>query len=306
MSQFGVLSLDQARLAGASAQQVQRAVRAGRLERVARGVVRLAEAAPSFRQRLMVGQLQLGPSACVSHRGAAALYGLDGIREVVELSASWWRHIPGAVVHERTRLGELEFVRMGPLVVTDPLFTLGDLGAVVDADVVERALESALRLGLVEETEVRAFARPWDWRGCRGIGVLQEVLDRRPTNAPPTGSDAETVCVQILRNAGEPDPVRQYELFDAEGRLVARIDFAYPELSFGWEVDGFEAHGTPAAMAYDLNRQNRILSAGFHLLRFTATDVYRRPAYVVRTIREARREAVRRHPRRRIPRRLAS
>jgi hypothetical protein len=298
-AQFGVVSLDQARSVGASPQQVQRAVRAGRLVRAGRGVLRLPHVEPTFQQRLMVAQLRLGPEACVSHRAAAVLHGLDAASPVVELSAPWWRDIPGAVVHERSRLGELETVRIGPLVVTDPLFTLGDLGAVTDADVVERAVESALRLGLVAEGDLRAFARPWDWRGCRGMGVLQEVLDRRPTNAPPTGSDAETVCIQALRKAGEPEPTRQYELIDADGRLVARIDLAYPDFDFGWEIDGFATHGTPDAMQYDLNRQNRILRTGFHLLRFTATDVYQRPAYVVRTIRHARLAAIRSRPRRR-------
>lgn len=297
--QHGVLLTRQARVAGATDSQLHRAVARGHLERLDRGILVLPGHPGGFRQRLMVAQLRLGPGSLVSHRSAAWLYGLDGIeRPVVELSVAHWRDLPGAIVHERTRMAELGTATVGPFIVTDPLYTLGDLGAVADAGIVERAVESALRRGLVDERELRAFARPWDWRGCRGMGVLQAVLDLRPTNAPTTESDAETVCLQILRDAGEPDPVRQYEVLDAAGNLVGRVDFAYPPIRLGWEIDGFGTHGTPDALQYDLNRQNRIVATGFELLRFTAADVYRRPHYVVRTIRDARVRALARGARR--------
>jgi hypothetical protein len=297
-AQHGVLLTRQARAAGASDVQLHRAVASGHLRRVGRGILAVVGHPGGFRQRLLVAQLRLGPDALVSHRAAAWLHGLDGIeRPLVELSTANWRDVPGAIVHERTRTAELGWQWMGPLAVTDVLHTLGDLGAVAGADVVERALESALRRRLVAEVELRRFARPWDWRGCRGMGVLQMVLDRRPTNAPPTGSDAETVCLQAVRAAGEPEPVRQHEVFDVEGRLVGLVDFAYPEILLGWEVDGFETHGTPSAMQYDLTRQNRIVAAGYEILRFTAADVYRRPVQVARAIRDARRRALARRAR---------
>lgn len=293
--QYGVLLTRQARAAGASDVQLHRAVAGGHLERVDRGVLALPGHPGGFRQRLMVAQLRCGPGTLVSHRAAAWLYRLDGIeRPLVELSVSHWRDIPGAVLHERIRIPELGTSTVGPFLVTSPLFTLGDLGAVADAGVVERAVEAALRLGLVDQGELRAFAQPWDWRGCRGMGVLRAVLDVRPTHAPPTESDAETVCLQILRDAGEPEPQRQHELLDAEGNVIGRIDFAYPWVRLGWEIDGFASHGTPEALQYDLTRQNRIVAAGFELLRFTAADVYRRPHHVVRTIRDARLRALRR------------
>lgn len=287
--QHGVILTRQARSVGATDTQLHREVAAGHLLRAGHGVLVLPGHRGGFRRRLMVAQLRLGPGTLVSHRAAAWLYRLDGIdRPVVELSATRWRDIPGAIVHERTRLAELGVRWIGPLALTDPLHTLGDLGAVVDADIVERAVESALRLGLVEEVQLRSFARPWDWRGCRGMGVLQRVLDRRPTNAPPTESDPETVCIQILRRAGEPEPCRQYEVYDEAGNFIGRIDLAYPEIRLGWEIDGFAAHATPAALQYDLTRQNRLVAAGFEVLRFTAADVYQRPRHVVRTISDAR------------------
>lgn len=58
--------------------------------------------------------------------------------------------------------------------------------------------------------------------GCRGAWAsgpvpdapgppaLRLVLDRRPTDAPPTESELETRFLQVLRAAGIPEPVRQH------------------------------------------------------------------------------------------------
>ena len=49
------------------------------------------------------------------------------------------------------------------------------------------------------------------------------------------------------------------------------LDFALPEVKVAVEVDGLEVHATRAALDGDLERQNRLVLAGWLPLRYTYT-----------------------------------
>ena len=230
--------------------------------------------------------LVLGVDAVLSHTGAAAFWGLDpfgGQEPVPECSVPMGRVRGNVLVHQRRRFGELDIVCVGSIAVTSVMQTLADLGAVVDADVVERAAESAIRLEHVSDAQLRAKLEAFDPTWFRtGMVALRTVMRRRPTGAPPTGSDAETVCLQHYRAEPLlPEPVRQFRIMQ-DGVLIAIGDLGFPPVPFFTEVDGLGTHGTEEALAYDLHRQNRASDAAFDFRRFTAVDVYRRPMYVRR------------------------
>lgn len=230
--------------------------------------------------------LVLDVAAVLSHAGAAAFWGLDpftGQRPLPECSVPNGRVRGNAIVHQRRRFDHLEVVVAGALAVTSVMQTLADLGAVFDVDVVERAVESAIRLGYADDVGLRSHLTTFHPTWYRtGMSALRTVLARRPPRAAPTGSDAETVCLQHYRgDPAIPEPVRQFELLH-DGRRIGVADFGFPPVPFFTEVDGLAAHGTETALAYDLNRQNRASDAQFFFRRFTAVDVYRRPRYVCR------------------------
>ena len=52
-----------------------------------------------------------------------------------------------------------------------------------------------------------------------------------------------------------------------KGRLVAMLDIAFPDHRVAIEVDGFAHHATPAQLRADHARQNRIVAAGWTVLR---------------------------------------
>ena len=94
----------------------------------------------------------------------------------------------------------------------------------------------------------------------------------------------ETRLRLLLVLAGLPRPEVQVPLEDGRGRFLGRPDLYYPGERLGLEYDG----GTHrASLAEDNRRQNRLLSAGFRLLRFTAGDVLRTPDLVVAQVRAA-------------------
>ena len=220
----------------------------------------------------------------ISCRAAAWLYGLDGVAELEPdfwIPHGTWRR--GPYDHQRRRIDDLEIVDFEGLPVTSVRQTLADMCAVIDLDIVERAAESALRRKLVDERALRDFADTWAMYR-HGAPGLREVLRRRRHGEAPTGSDLETLNLQVWRKDQRiPRPERQWPVLDHNGEFVAFADFGFPPRLFVVEDDGLENHGkTKEQLQYDLNRQNRISDAGHHFRRFTYADVTQRPKYVCR------------------------
>lgn len=157
------------------------------------------------------------------------------------------------------------------------------MGAVVDdrqvADALERALIARVCSVLAVERALDDVAR----RGRRGAGVIRRVLDERALGRARPDGLLEARTARVLREGGLPSPAFQHEV-RVRGRLVARVDFAWPDMRVAVEVDGFEVHATPRAMQADLERQNRFVAAGWTVVRFTWLDVVRRPEWVAAQI----------------------
>jgi very-short-patch-repair endonuclease len=270
---------------GAAQAFVRRRFGAARWERVAPGVYRLPGYPDSWEQQLTVAVLDAGEDAVVSHRAAALLWGLDGVRgRPVEATVPRGRRrFRNAIVHETRPFAANEVdVRRG-IPVTSVAMTLVQLGAVVPDVIVEQAYESARRAGLVEEADVLKLLE------CRraGVKVMTRVLARRSPSAVPTDSTLETRFAQLVRRARVPVPVRQYE------GTGYRIDFAWPTQRVAVELDGLAFHDGRDAQRRDRERQNRVVLDGWRVLRFTWHDVTRRSARVVAAIERALTEDMR-------------
>jgi very-short-patch-repair endonuclease len=291
--QSGVATREQLRELGLSGQEIARAVRLGLLEPYGSGVLSdptwaqrsAGSSSLRWRQELAAAFLSCwrrNPGVVVFRRSAAALWDLDGIQPAVPELAVGSGHPRSPVVHRVRSLSPDDVQVVGGLRVTSVGRTLLDLGAVCDANIVERALESALRKRLIAFGHVAARTAAIPPRSPAGK-ALREVIARRPSGAPPTESDAETLFLQLSRRSGLPEPVRQFIVRTREGSL--RADFAWPELRLIVEVDGAATHANAQALGRDLHRQNRLL--GWTILRFTWQDIVRRPDYVLKKLREA-------------------
>lgn len=64
----------------------------------------------------------------------------------------------------------------------------------------------------------------------------------------------------------------QYEVRQA-GRVVARLDFAYPDVQLGIEVDGYRWPSGRRQWARDVSRQNELIDLGWRILHVTYEDV---------------------------------
>jgi very-short-patch-repair endonuclease len=90
----------------------------------------------------------------------------------------------------------------------------------------------------------------------------------------------------LLRRFQLPMPVPQHTVLDDHGGFVARVDFAYPELKYAIEVDGYAAHSELRAFRHDRSRQNDLVDSGWVVHRFTAKEIEDHPSRVAFRIAE--------------------
>jgi very-short-patch-repair endonuclease len=69
--------------------------------------------------------------------------------------------------------------------------------------------------------------------------------------------------------------------------LVAVVDVFFEQARLIVEVDGWEAHRSHDRFVRDRQRHNRLIVAGYRVLRFTWEDLTRRPHQVISEIRQA-------------------
>ena len=100
---------------------------------------------------------------------------------------------------------------------------------------------------------------------------------------------------RVLRNDGAlvdeglPEPEVQFVVRDADGRLVARCDLAYPQWNIVIEYDSVQEHTGRGALLRDSARRNAIAALGFTPVVATVDDLQNqavRLASVVRQIRD--------------------
>lgn len=192
--------------------------------------------------------------------------------------------LDGVTVHHRLDQPASRHSTRRRIPVTHPLRTLSDLGSVASVEEVAHAVERALAARLVSTRALRTEVDRRKVRGLRGPNVLRRVLDARALGDRPPDSVLESLVAAVFRRHRVPKAVYQYTV-RLNGRFLARVDFAYPELRLAVEFDGHDGHRTPAQLQRDLTRQNLLVAAGWTVLRFTWVDVVERPEMVAATIR---------------------
>jgi very-short-patch-repair endonuclease len=111
-----------------------------------------------------------------------------------------------------------------------------------------------------------------------------------PTTAPAPGqgpeweearregceSPLELRLLRAIRSAGLPEPLKQLEVTDDQGRVITRADFAYQEpcrvLIY---ADGLAFHSSIRQRIHDTRTSNRLQTAGWQVLRFVGPDISR-------------------------------
>lgn len=187
-------------------------------------------------------------------------------------------------VHHTTLHDSDRTVREG-LVVTTPERTAFDLGRRLPRADALPLLDAMLHRHVLSRDALQAMivARS-TWPGSGGLSQLLSLAD------PRAESPMESRVRLLLAEARLPPAVPQLEVRQPDGRLLARVDLAWPEFGVIVEYDG-DHHRSPAQFRRDVARLNSLRMAGWTVLRFTATDVLQHPQRVVAAVSAALAEA---------------
>jgi very-short-patch-repair endonuclease len=272
--QHGLVELGQAHDRGLSRKELRTRLARGSLRQVDAGVYATMGSPSTWEQALSAACLAAGPEALVSHRAAAVLWELIRPPAPVEIVVPYAKcPTPvGAVLHRSTDLRDVDAARRRGLPVTNPIRTVGDLGAVAPG-LVPFAIERGVYLQLFSLAGLWRLVDALGRRGRRGIGVLRRALEERALGDLRNCSPLEPMFAAIAADAG----VRlEYQHRVEVGGQLYVVDFALPEIKVAIEIDGLEVHSTRAALDHDLQRQNRLVLDGWHLLRYTSTHLVKR------------------------------
>ena len=240
-------------------------VRSGRLHVLYRGVYATGGSVLRVEGRRLAAVLAFGPGAVLSHRSAAAHWGLlPTAQERIDVTAPATRHgVPGTRLHRTRSLDAQDTTTHEGIPITTVHRTLLDLAATVRSDQLENALAQAMHLQLYDQRAIDdVIARS---NGHRGTNVLRAATRQE---LQITKSMWEVRMLALVRSAQLPEPVCNAALHAPDHGEV-KPDFYWPAYRLIVETDGWEAHRTLAAFRRDRAKDAALTAAGYRVLRFT-------------------------------------
>jgi hypothetical protein len=213
----------------------------------------------------------------LSHRSAAALWGFgQETPGVIDISLA--RHgslrRPGIRVHDRAGLRSRDLGSHLGIPATAPVRTFLDLTTVAGPKTVERAINEADKLDVIDADCLRRALD--DYSGQPGVRPLRRILDEHTFRL--SDDELERLFRPIAAAAGLPVPLTKLMLDRFE------VDFFWPDLNLVVETDGWRYHRTPSAQTRDALRFQVHTAAGRTPLRFSHWQVKYEPTHVERIL----------------------
>ena len=163
--------------------------------------------------------------------------------------------------------------------VTSPTRTALDLTTMVDVEHCLPVLDYFLHTGVTTKSELRRGAEAMSlWSGTLHTDLAIALANSRRESV------GESRTSYMLWRHGVPAPQTGYEFHDTSGRLLFRVDFAWPELGVFLEFDGKEKYlkylrpgeTVVDAVLREKKREEWICRlTGWRCIRITWADLYR-------------------------------
>jgi very-short-patch-repair endonuclease len=276
--QHGVVTRAELLALGFGPRSIEHRVATGRLHPVARGVFAVGRRELSPDGRWMAAVLACGDGAVLSHRSATALWGIgyeERGRIDVTIPRSSVLKRPGLKVRRRPNLQARSVTRWRGIPVTDPVQTLIDVATELSEMRLERCVNQADVLDLVDPETLRRELNGHP----RELGVkkLATLLDRHTFRL--SDSDLEVLFRALVLAARLPLPLTKHWLLGFE------TDFFFPDLDLIVETDGLRYHRTPSQQARAAKRDQKHVAAGYKVLRFTHWQIAHAPNEVTAILR---------------------
>jgi Transcriptional regulator, AbiEi antitoxin/Protein of unknown function (DUF559) len=271
--QHGVLARSQLLEAGLSPRTIRRRIEAGRLHRIHREVYAFGRKRLSQRGRWLAAVFACGDGAVLSHRSAAAIWGLMEWR-TPEVTAPRGRQRQGIAIHE-CGIHPKERTTIDRIPVTTVARTLLDLAERVNGRTLKWAFEEADRRSLLDPRALEAvYARGLGRRGLKPFRLAIE-----EARLPDSESPLEDRVLELCHDYNLPMPETNVTVLDRE------VDAFWPKQKLMVEADSFEFHAHRAAFERDRARDAAMQVAGYRVLRLTHRRLETEPAKVAAELR---------------------
>ncbi len=282
-SQHGVVAIWQLLALGLGPDAIQYRVSIGRLHRIHHGVYAVGHRKLTRHGHWMAAVLAYGPHAVLSHKTAAALWGIGQSSYKIDVTTPHSKRGRATIRAHTAKLHPEEdrAIRDG-IPVTSVARTILDLAAQLAPDPLTRLIEESDRRQLFDLRALdRAIARRP--RGA-GAAKLNAVLAAY-RGTPDTRSKLERDFRKLIADAGLPEP--QFNV------LVCglTVDIWWPQWKLVVELDGEPYHTRPRAFETDRIRDATLQKADIRVLRVTGDRLDNAPADVLADVLALRRPA---------------
>ncbi len=262
--QFGVISLEQLLAIGFSLAEIRARVRRGLLHRLYPDVYAVGHTRVVPQARLIAALLTCGPASFLSHRTAAAAWGLREVttrRIEVTMLGPRARRRSGLIVHRTSREPDpADLTVRNDLRVSSVPRLLIELApherqAELDRLITQAVRKRILDLQAIEAALARHARRP-------GLAKLKQALrDYRPH--PDRRSDLERAFDELIAGTDIPPPQRNVTIDGWE------IDCYWPRVGLAVELDGRAYHTAVRDMEKDKLKDARLLRKRIRTMRIT-------------------------------------
>lgn len=278
--QHGVLTRRDLLRLGFGSKAIRHRTENGRLRPLWRGVYAVGWTSLTPEAHWMAAVLACGDGAALSHHSAAALWGIGRERGLIDVTTLGRGRVrrPGITVHRRPALPEGSIVRCRGVPVTNVVQTLIDIATDLEIRRVERAVNEADKLDLIDPESLRGELDAYI--GVPGAKALRTMLDRHTFRL--SDSDLEIFFRPLAVAADLPMPLSKQMILGHE------VDFWFPDHRLVVETDGLRYHRTPSQQARAARRDQKHVAAGLRAVHFTHWQIAHEAAEVIDVLRRIR------------------
>lgn len=279
--QHGVVARAQLLDWGVERMVIRRRLESGHLHRLHAGVYAVGHRALSREGRWMAAVLACGEGAALSHRSAAALWGIrqPSSRAIEVTTASKSRSRAGIQRHYAVVPADEVTIHLEIPVTTVPR-TIFDLAAVERPEVIESALRQAEYRRLHDRLSLRDLLDRYPRR--QGACAVRHALARLGESSGQVESPLEERFLPFLDRHCLPRP--QFNAWIEAGGRRFRVDCLWAAQRQVVELDGWEGHGTKAAFRDDRARDRRLRVAGYGIVHLTWSQLDDEPTAIAKDL----------------------
>jgi hypothetical protein len=228
----------------------------------------------------MAAVLACGAGAVLSHRSAAALWGIAAFSGAIEVTTPRDVRSQGMIRRHCAHLPPDEVTVCDGVPVTSVHRTIFDYAGLSSVDRLEAAMREAEYRRLWDRLSLPALLARH--RGHRGKAKLRLCLERLGRTAGFTRSDLEEIFLPFLDRFGLPRP--HLNAWLQVGGEWIEVDCLWRERQLAVELDSRSAHETRSAFEADRDRDRRLQAESWRVVRITWRQLHDEPERIARDL----------------------